>query len=160
MRETVANSELCLLVDGDLSGNLPVGRRKRLEARVAAAPQAAARLALWRRNDAVLRLAALDEPPGPGVAGLDAKDSGAKDSGAKHSRPKDLGAKHTADRIAAPPIRLAQPDDPIRASDLGQDLDAGPRTMANAAGKAGFAFMGGAACGAVALATLLLAGWS
>lgn len=59
MAETIRNADLCALLDGECDA----GARIRLEAGLARSPQCAARLALWRRNDAALRLAVFGARP-------------------------------------------------------------------------------------------------
>lgn len=136
----VSNREICLLLDGDLCGELTPVRRKWLEARLEATPQASERLALWRRNDAALRLAAL-EPPVTGLGGT------------------GLGRLDALERAAEPSVRLAPSEAPLRASELARSFGASPGTTGDQRSRASGAALVSAVCGAMGLATLLLLAW-
>ncbi len=126
--ETVRNADLCALMDGECGP----GARERIEAELALSPQCADRLALWRRNDAALRLA-LAGAPGPGAFRAPA---------------------------AAPVIdgSLAmRPDASEPLADVHSGRSAHDRMMRNARAATIAAFAGGAGAGAIALAILLLA---
>lgn len=113
-----------------MDGECRSHERKRVEAELAASPQCAERLALWRRNDAALRFAV---------------------SGASIAPREPAPASVIEAGPAAPPRidgPLAEPPQVVRARDS-------VSRSAHAAAIAAFA--GGAGAGLVAMAVLLLA---
>ena len=126
--EMVRNADLCALMDGECGP----GARARIEAELAQSPQCADRLALWRRNDAALRLAVAGAPgAGP------------------------FRAPAVAPALDRSFAMRPDPSEPL--ADVHSGRSAHDRMTRSVRAAAVAAFAGGAGAGAIALAILLLA---
>lgn len=128
MPHAVKNADLCALMDGECRPE----ERNRVKAELAASPQCAERLALWRRNDAALRFA---------ISG------GAATAPREPATPPPL-----IEAAPVPPPRIKEP-----LTD-GPPADRARNSVSRSAHAAAIsAFAGGAGASLVALAVLFLA---